>query len=104
MADLAKTYRDNLQWMDLPLTWDNQEDNFPHILDKIPREQTLTDPNGSALNQTLTEGQTEEALHLSKSWSATRMDECPYELWKALQTQFETAHWANKSDLASLKL
>jgi ribonuclease HI/exonuclease III len=103
MADLAMTYHDNLQRMDLPPTQNVQEDNFPHILDKIPREQILADPNGSALNQTLTEGQTEKALHLSKSGSATGMDGCPYELWKALQTQFETARRANKPGFSIIK-
>ena len=104
MADLAKMYHDKLQHADLPPAQDNQEEDFFQVLDKIPRSQTLDDPNESALNRILTEGQTEKALHLSKNGSATGMDRCPYELWKALHTQFETACRANKTGFSIIKV
>ena len=74
-----------------------------HILDKLPRNQTLEDPTATKLNQTLTEAQTEKALLLSKNGSATGMDGCPYELWKALKTQYDRTKESNKPNFNIVK-
>jgi hypothetical protein len=78
MANLARTYHDELQRDGLPQQT-HQEVNFHQVLNKIPIPQTLANPENSILNQVLTEGQTEKALHLSKNGSATGLDGCPYE-------------------------
>lgn len=43
-----------------------------------------------AMNNYVTERQTEEALHLAKNSSATGIDGCPYELWKVLKVRHES--------------
>ena len=95
MANLARTYHDELQRDGLPQP-NHPNINLHQILDKIPNPQTLANPENSTLNSTLTEGQTEKALHLSKNGSATGLDGCPYELWKALKKRFDLASQANK--------
>ena len=95
MANLARTYHDELQREGLPQPT-HQEVNLHQVLNKIPIPQTLANPENSILNQVLTEGQTEKALHLSKNGSATGLDSCPYELWKALKKQFDLATQTDK--------
>ena len=95
MANLARKYHNELQPDDLPQP-DHQDANLQQILDKIPIPQTLANPEISTLNSMLTDGQTEKALHLSKTGSATGLDGCPYILWKALKKQFNLATQTDK--------
>jgi ribonuclease HI/exonuclease III len=104
MAELAKEYHDGLQHAGLSQQQEDFERDLRQILNKIPRTQTLSNPETSALSRPLTEGQTEKALHLSKNGSATGMDGCPYELWKALQKKFELASRADKPGFDIIKV
>ena len=88
MACLAKEYHDKLQQDDAPPEQADIEINLARALNTIPITQRLGNPNASRLDQLLTEGQTEKALSLTKNGSATGMDGCPYELWKALKKRF----------------
>lgn len=88
MARLAKEYHDKLQQDNAPPEQADIEIDLAQALDTIPITQRLGNPNTSWLDQLLTEGQTKKALSLTKNGSATGMDGCPYELWKALKKRF----------------
>ena len=90
MANLAKTYHENLQKADLHQTHNEDfEMRANLILEEIPPNQTLDDPFASPLNWCLTEAHIGKALKLAKNGSATGMDGCPYELWKILKERHE---------------
>lgn len=55
------------------------------------------------MDHPILETQTEVALHLSKNGSATRMDGCPYKLWKALQDKHKWAIDAQKLSFNIIK-
>jgi hypothetical protein len=96
MADLARTYHDDLQKKDLPQNADDHEVRVDLILSEIPDDQALEQSDAAAMDHAITETQTEVALHLSKNGSATGMDGCPYELWKTLKEKHERAEDAGK--------
>ena len=103
MADLAKRYHDNLQYLDLHPEIADKEERTSLILNEIPKEQTLKESDAQAEDHPLTETQTEKALHLSKNGSATGMDGCPYELWKTLKTHHERASKTDKPSFNIIK-
>jgi hypothetical protein len=105
MAKLAKEYHNGLKHAGLSQQQEDFERDLRQILiKKIPWTQTLSNPETSALSRPLTEGQTEKASHLSKNVSATGMDGCLYELWKALQKKFELASEADKLGFDIIKV
>ena len=63
----------------------------------IPDNQQMEEPTLTLLHQPATQSQIEEALQLSKNGSATGLDGCPYELWKALHQHYNTALQMNKN-------
>ena len=91
MVELARKYHDDLQNADLPRDQEDFHKRINLIMEEIPRQQILEKPNKSVLHQNTTEVQTEKALYLSKNGSATGMDRCPYELWKALKEQYDAS-------------
>jgi ribonuclease HI/exonuclease III len=95
MANLARDYHETLQSADLRHL-DDFEERIDTLGDKIPENQTLEDPDSTHMNKRITTAQVEMALHLAKNGSATGLDGCPYELWKALQSHQEHAKKANK--------
>ena len=103
MADLAMRYHDNLQSLDLNPDLDDRKERTDIILNEIPENQTLKNSDAQAENQPLTEAQTRKALHLSKNGSATGMDGCPYEFWKALNGLHERSSKANKPSFDIIK-
>ena len=92
MAELARKYHDELQDKD-PRDIDQSEHTIRTdlVLEEIPENQRIIDPDQTRLNWVLTETQVETALRLSKNGSATGMDGCPYELWKTLHRHHEEA-------------
>ena len=98
MAGLAKNYHEKLQHDNLE---DNDECKFEEkietVLNKIHREQILTESEETKMNQEITKEQVKKALHLSKNSSVTGMDGCPYELWKLLEEHHNQATQGNKS-------
>ena len=104
MADLAKAYHDKLQQDGLPQELEDHEERINLILNEIPREQTLNQTDSLTMNQRVTEAQMEEALHLSKNGSATGMDGCPYELWKALKSRHVRTAGEGKASFDIIKV
>lgn len=85
MANLTKDYHEKLQQNEL----DTQEHTdfeakLNLVLNKIPENQLLTEPERSNLNTKITQAQVKNTLHRTKNGSTTGMDGCPYELWKIL--------------------
>ena len=104
MADLAKRYHENLQSADLDRQdLDTFEASLNLLLEEIPESQTLANPDESPLNWLAKETHTERALHHTKNGSATGMDGCPYELWKALQRRHNEASKSNKPSFNIIK-
>ena len=99
MAELARNYHNNLQEQDIQPQ--NDADRIREIEDAlraIPDRQQLEDPNRSQMNKTASITQVQEALKLTKNDTATGMDGCPYELWKALhQNHLERSQQNKKS-------
>ena len=90
MAKLARNYHDELQQKDLEdhsLT--EFEARITPVLERIHENQILKEPEGTKMNEQITESQVNDALHLSKNGSATGMDGCPYELWKILKERHD---------------
>lgn len=103
MADLARKYHDDLQHKDLPQDQPDHETQINLILSEIPEDQILKQSDALTMDHPILETQTEVALHLSKNRLATRMDGCPYKLWKALQDKHEWATDARKPSFNIIK-
>jgi hypothetical protein len=92
MAELARDFFDDLQREDFTSPEDHPlyEQLLAEILDEIPEQQRLREPNLTPMNWTVTRAQVEQALTLSKNQSAPGLDGCPFELWKALRNRRES--------------
>ena len=98
MASLAKTYHEGLQQIDLGILDQNSHEILlTPILDKIPGNQQLIEPERTEMNEEISKAQVAKALRLSKNGSATGMDGCPYELWKTLSDKHDHATQRNKT-------
>jgi len=98
MAELVRNYHNNLQDKDLKFT-ENLEvyaERLHTFLQEIPENQQIQEPQLTAMNWRVERAHTSKALKLTKNGSATGMDGCPYELWKALDQRFETDTATNK--------
>ena len=87
MANLACDHHDNLQNEDIDPDVSPEEYNrlLEEILNEIPENQWLEEPDQTRMSWKVTEGQVSEVLHWTKDGTATGLDGCPYELWKALE-------------------
>ena len=105
MAQLARDYHDNLQQDGLttPVNDEAHEQALNEVLNTIPGDQLLQEPTYTPLNWCATHAQVEEALKLSKNGSATGMDGCPYELWKALHSRYTAARQMNQDGFDVIK-
>jgi hypothetical protein len=102
MANLARDYHEQLQTEDHP-DIDNMEERINRLKERIPENQILEEPNATYMSRNITEAQVEKALYKSKNKSATGMDGCPYELWKALQTHNEETAKRNEEGFDIVK-
>jgi ribonuclease HI len=85
MAELARNYHNDLQKKDIrPQSNAERENEIATALRAIPAAQQPEDLELSPMNNTATQAQVQEALKFTKNNTATGMDGCPYELWKAL--------------------
>jgi hypothetical protein len=93
MAELARSYHDNLQSEGLSHPGESPEYTRPlHLaLKEIPASQKLQDPGNDATDWEISPEQVKEAVHIAKKGSATGIDGCPYELWKTLAARFKQA-------------
>ena len=91
MAELAKDHHMDLQQVNTP-NLENPEriQELDSILNEIPLDQKFPNPHNSELNKGITPESVEKALKLAKNGSATGLDGCPYELWKALKKTCDT--------------
>ena len=93
MAELVRDYHNDLQEKDLQLTddLDAYARCLQSFLREIPEQQQLQESGLTAMNWKAKRVHIAKALKLTKNGSATGMDGCPYELWRALDQKFETA-------------
>jgi len=92
MAELSRNFHNDLQSEDLT-QFRNQEDHeqkIHRILNAIPDSQLLSEPHMTDMNWSATEAQIANAIELGKNKTATGLDGCPYELWKALKSRHES--------------
>ena len=97
MAELVKNYHNNLQNQNI--TTQNKGKHpidIEQALEIIPAPQKLEDPEHSPISQTATRDHVQKALRNVKNNTATRMDGCPYELWKILDQHHMERHNQNK--------
>ena len=105
MAELARTYHQNLQTDAEQYPTDEertQQINKP--LDAIPAEQTLVEPRESGMNGLLNEESVSKALDSMKNGTATGLDGCPYKLWKALKKRHDEDTNARKQGFDIIKV
>ena len=89
MAEIACNHHESLQEEDIDPDINPEEYNtrLNEILDKIPENQRLVEPDQTNMCWKVTEDQVSQALSRTKDGTATGLDGCPYELWKALEKQ-----------------
>ena len=98
MVDLAKRYHEGIQEIDLdPNESAQREQAMENVLDTIPEEQKFPFPHTSILNDDITKEFVSLALIKAKNGSATGLDGCPYELWKALNKENQEAEKLGRS-------
>ena len=87
MAELARNHHDTMQEEDIDHDMNPEEYNarLADILNDIPESQRLEEPERTAMSWKVTEDQVRRALQRTKDGTATGLDGCPYELWKALE-------------------
>lgn len=97
MAELAKTYHDDLQLENLLLATDpGWLEAIDKTLGAIPASHRLHDPATSPLNDRMSLDDLESALRGTKMGSAAGPDGILYEVWKHLHTKFRTASKNNQ--------
>ncbi|KAI0048320.1 hypothetical protein FA95DRAFT_1605299 [Auriscalpium vulgare] len=88
-GQIAAQYHDNLQ--DAPLDQELSEEettvNLEEILNSIPEDQTIQNPDVLHLDEEIPLEEVEEGLRNLKSGTAAGLVSCPYELWKALHAR-----------------
>ena len=87
MAEIARNHHKSLQEEDIDPDINPEEYNtrLNEILDKIPENQRLAELDRMNMCWKVTEDQVSQALSCTKDRTATGLDGCPYELWKALE-------------------
>lgn len=81
MADLARSYHQNLQNDAGPPPSDEErEEQIYRQLEEVPTTQTLENPKETRMNGLIDENSVRNALDLTKNKTATETDGCPYEL------------------------
>ena len=98
MAEIARHHHDTLQNEDIDPNANDIEQavKMENILNTIPRNQRLPAPQETTLSRKITEDQINKALHLAKDGTATGLDGCPYELWKALRKRHDKMSHRNE--------
>ena len=92
MAELSRNFHNNLQSKDLAHFRDQEDHDLKlhDVLDAVPASQQLSEPHLTEMNWSATEAQIAKAIELGKNKTATGLDGCPYELWKALKSRHES--------------
>ncbi|KIK38568.1 hypothetical protein CY34DRAFT_90741 [Suillus luteus UH-Slu-Lm8-n1] len=95
MAEIAKTYHDEIQTKDTMIDEDTKVRARRKALAEIPEAQKLKAPP-EQMNKTLRDEDILEALMSSKSGTAAGLDGIPYDLWKLLHKQYTETNENNK--------
>ena len=73
-------------------------------LEAIPASQVLENPRETNMNDFLNEQSVQTALYLTSNGTATEIDGCPYELWKALEKKYEDDVNMGKTEFNIIKV
>lgn len=88
MADIAGNYHNNIQYIRKHISPEIRENHTKDVLGriraKVSAEQKL------ALREQITRLDVQESLRLSANYKAPGLDGIPYEVWKTLNSRFET--------------
>lgn len=87
MAELARQYHDELQFVDVPRPDDDHDEYIREVLRHDPR--VLSEGDSRNLAEEVKEDEVRNALRLSKNQSAPGLDGIPYEFYKQLNEQFK---------------
>ena len=105
MAELAQNYHQTLQTdADPPPTEEERLQQISTALETIPAAQILSNPGETKMNNLLDEGSVRTSLDLTKNGTATGVDGCPYELWKALNKKYDDDIKAGKAGFNIIKV
>ena len=90
MVELARNYHNDLQQkgMEAPPDSPEQATATEKALEEIPDSQKLAKETADNMDWSCPESQVLIALKSAKNGSATGLDGCPYELWKAIDTRY----------------
>ena len=105
MANLARNHHDTMQNADIDRNMSPEQYNtkLNNLLRDIPENQCLEDPERTAMSWKVTEDQVRRALQRTKDNSATGLDGCPYELWKALERRHNKLRHVNTPSFDVIK-
>ena len=101
MAKLTWSYHQNLQKdVGQPPTNEEKLQQISTPLEAIPASQVLENPRETNMNDFLDEQSVQTALHLTSNGTATGINGCPYELWKALEKNMKMMlTWAKQGSI-----
>jgi len=85
------------------LTLEDYDTALNDILNNIPKNQCLEEPERTTMSWKTTEDQVCRALHRMKDGTATGLDGCPYELWKALEKHHNNLRYKNRPSFDVIK-
>ena len=102
----ARDHHEALQEEDIDpnISPEEYDQKLEEILRNVPETQRLQEPGNTPMSWKLTEEQVQKALSLAKDGSATGLDGCPYELWKALQKRHDKLRHRNNQSFDIIKI
>ena len=74
------------------------------MLEAIPATQIIENPREIRMNKLLNEENVRHTLALTKNGTATGIDGCPYELWKALEKRYNDDTNVDKTSFNLIKV
>jgi len=105
MAELARNHYDTMQDEDIDqnMSLEDYDTTLNDILNDIPKNQCLEEPERTTMSWKTTEDQVRRALHRTKDGTTTGLDSCPYELWKALEKRHNKLRHKNRPSFDVIK-
>ena len=105
MAELARDHHDALQSEDIDPNMSHEEYDrlLDDVLNEIPENQRLEEPDRTNMSWKSSEEQVSRALHRTKDGTATGLDGCPYELWKTLEKRHNDLRHKNSPSFDVIK-
>jgi len=105
MAELARNHHNTMQNEDIDqnMSLEDYDTALNNILNDIPKNQRLEEPERTTMSWKTTEDQVRRALHRMKDSTATGLDSCPYKLWKALEKRHNKLRHKNRPSFDVIK-